>query len=190
MDDIIINNKFLLIPRGTPGLPKINLDMTEIYQAEERLKEIRIVNQETSVSLMAYFNDVCNLTTKYLAWVKYEILSAQKYYEMAKATVILDKAPAAFQAKYKESGIKYNEDFRNAMIAQDAECQQLLDTINYLKAVEALLESKAVSFSRAHYTAKAAAEKKDLVAPSPNLSDSIGQLSEVSADFLGRSKHG
>ena len=159
----------LLIPRGVPGLSPMTLDMSMVYSAERRLGEVAIVTPGTAPELIGYFNESCNVTTKFLAWVEYEILMAQKHYDLAKAHVILEKAPDAF-CKVKDKGIKFNEDFREALVITDIECQGRLDTLNALKAVRVLLENKAKSFERAYYACKTTWDRKQSVAASPNFS--------------------
>lgn len=186
-----VTSTSLTVPRGTPGLVGMSLDMTLVYEAERRLSDLRSVNHETAPELMAYFNNALNNITKYTAWVEYEILNAEKYYGIAKAEVVLDKAPEVFKNKYKDSGIKFNEDFREAMVAKDPDCQARLDTLNYLKAIRSFLENKGSAFAKAHYTAKSALEHRKGINPVPNLSGVVGELSHgVDGDgFMGLSKH-
>lgn len=179
----------LSVPRGTPGLVGMSLDMTLVYEAERRLTDLRSVNHETAPELMLYFNNSLNQIAKYMAWVEYEILNAEKYYGIAKAEVMLDKAPELFKTRYKETGIKFNEDFREAVVAKDQTCQERLDTLNYLKAVKVFLENKASAFAKAHYTAKASLEHRRGINPMPNLTGTVGELANVGEGFMGISKH-
>ena len=178
----------LIIPRGTPNLARITLDLTDVYEGERRLVEVRAVNPLTAPELMGYFNEVCNTTTKYMAWIEYEILQAKKYVDLAKATVILERAPAAF-THLKDSGIKYNEDFRDAVVTQDQDYQKALDTLNQLTATKSLLESKSWSFIRAYNACKFVATSRGQIAASPNLNGAIGQTYEEPQDnFMGKSR--
>lgn len=164
--------KTLVVPRGTPNLPPLKLEMDEIYRAEGRLHEVSIISPMTAPELMGYFNTVCNLTTKYISWIEYEILVAQKHYELAKSTVILDKMPDEVN-RYKNNGMKANEDFRNALIARDPECSAFLDKVNQLTAVKSLLENKARSFVRAYNASRSIWERRANT-PSPNFNGTIG----------------
>lgn len=171
----------MTIPRGAPGQAGIPVEMSCIYEAEKRLKEVAFSSPGTAAELMGYFNDACNTATKYLAWIKYEILQAKKHLELARAEVILDRSMQEFE-KYKASGMKYNEDFRNALVIRDSQYQHQLDILNSLQALEAMIESKAKSFERAHYAAKVIWDKKGMTAASPNLSATDGQ---TDASFFG-----
>lgn len=176
----------LAIPRGTPALPAMQLDMTLVYQAEGRLPEVRRVTPDTAPELAGFFNEAANITSKYLAWIEYEILQAQKYNGLAKSTVVLEKAPAEF-AKLKDTGIKYNEDFREALVARDPECQKTLDVLNGLKASKAFLESKMWTFIRAFNSCDANASRKSHAATTPNFSGAIGDTMD-SNNFMGDRK--
>lgn len=150
-------SKSLTVPRGTPNLAPMSLDMTEVYLVELRLPDIRTANPGNAQELMGTFNAASNTLVKYIAWVDYEILQAQKFLGISKATVILDKAQEELK---KYPGLKNNEDFRNALIARDPECQERLDKLNGLIAVRALLDGKVKSFVRAYYTAQAVVERR------------------------------
>jgi hypothetical protein len=177
-------SRIMEIPRGGPVGSPLSLDMEPIYSGESRLEEIRMVSPETAPELMGYFNVACNTATKYLSWIEYEILQAEKHFELAKATVILDKSPEIFN-KLKESGVKPNEDVRNALIARDEECQLYLDKLNQLKAVRMILDSKAKSFIRAHNAAKVIFERKSFVAASPNLGTSYNKMDGLAIGVSG-----
>lgn len=172
-----------MVPRGNPQKGDLVLDMSMIDQAEARLSEVRITNQATSKELEAIFNEAANLTTKYLAWVKYEILGAKKNHQLNRATVVLDKLPAE-AVRLKESGIKMNEDYREAFIIRDKDCDASLDRLNTLEAVQALLEAQAETFIRAHYSARSIAQDKS-VTPTPSHSTSVGSLSQPEVQVMG-----
>ena len=183
-----VTGKSLTIPRGTPDLNNITLDMTSIYEAESRLHEVRAVNPVTAPELMGYFNNACNTTTKYLAWVEYEILQAQKFLKLAKSIAILEKAPVAYQ-KQKTDGVKYNEDFRDAIVNTDPDYQKRLDVLNALTATKVLLEGKVWSFVRAYNACKFISKPKNTTAASPNLNGTIGQTyDEPQENFMGKTK--
>lgn len=178
----------LTITRGVPNVGTMVLDMAPIYEAEQRLDEVRTVNPLTALELMGYFNTACNITTKYLAWVEYEILQAKKYLELARAAVILEKAPEAFK-RYKDAGMKYNEDFRESIVATDTEYNTRLDTLNALLAVKALLDGKAWSFVRAYNACKYVTLNRSTSAAAPQLNNTLGEtVDTVPANFMGQTK--
>lgn len=194
-------SKTLTVPRGLSNLPPLVLDMSVVYQTEGRLHEVSFATPATSPELMGFFNYSCNIVMKYLSWIEYEILSAEKSFELAKASVILDKMPEAAM-KYKDTGMKNNEDFRSALIATDIECSSALERLNFLKASRTLLEGKAKSFIRAYNSCKVIWERRDHIAAQPNLSgtgfernmvrEDIGQCvqpeDESDYSFIGKTK--
>lgn len=153
MTDLIIASKILEIPRGDLGLDSLLLDMTKIYEAESRISETRVSNPATSSELTSVFNEACSVSTKYIAWVKYEILKAKRNYDLAKATVIIDKLPDEI-AKLKESGLKDNADFRSALIDRDSDCMKYRDISESLEAVKSFLEAKVKTFERSYWDSK------------------------------------
>lgn len=178
------NQRILTVPRGTVNAPAIQLDMTPLDEAERRLIDVRTVTPATQKDLEGLFNEAANTATKYLAWIEYEVLQAQKRLDLDRATVILDKAPE-YANSIKESGIKMNETIREALIARDEACQMSLDVLNSLKAVKALLEAKSESFVRAHYSSRAIADYKGQ-APTPNFSGPIGRTYDMpQTNFMG-----
>lgn len=181
----------LMVPRGIPGLVPFKLDMAGIYEAEQRLAEVGRSSAEAASQLMGYFNKACSDTNKYLAWIEYEILQAKKYFELAKASVILEKAPIEF-AKIKDaSGIKYNEDFRNAVITRDQECQERLDILNALEALKVLLQSKSWSFIRAFNACQSLWDNRNTRAAQPVLNGHVGQTYDTPQEnFMGVSQIG
>ena len=178
----------LIIPRGTPDLHGISLDMTSIYNAEKRLGDVKSVLSGTAPELMGFFNEACNTVTKYMAWVEYEILQAKKYLSLTKSVIILEKAPVEFQ-KVKDTGVKYNEDYREAIVYRDPEYQARLDVLNMLTATKILLESKSWSFVRAYNACKSISAYKNTGAATPNFNGTIGQTCDVVQDnFMGKTK--
>lgn len=179
--------RILRVPRGKRDKPALELDMSIIDEGERRLHEVRMVSSATSQDLSGLYNESANTTSKYLAWVAYEILNADKQHMLDRATVMLDKAPEE-AIRLKETGIKMNEDLREALIARDADCQISLDIVNSLKAVQKLLEASYWTFIRAHNAAGEVAKKKDF-APTPNFSGTVGQTYDLpQTNFMGKNE--
>lgn len=183
MNNLIPAPRILRVPRGTPLKPHLELDMSLLDTAEKRLHEVRLANPALSKDLEGLFNEAANLATKYLAWIKYEILQAEKNYSLDRATVILEKLPEE-ALKLKEKGIKMNEDYREALIIRDEACARSLDVLNSLKAVQALLEASSETFIRAHYSSR---NKEREMAPTPNFMGTVGQTYEIPQNnFMGK----
>lgn len=179
----------LSVPRGGVDQPPLQLDMKLLHEAEGRLNEVRVVTPVTAIELTGFFNEACNLSNKYLAWVEYEIIQAKRNYDLARATVILEKSVDEYEkqkARFKELGVKFNEDFREAMVIKDIECMQRKDVLDALEAVKFLIEAKSKSFERAYYACRLISDNKNRSAASPNFSGVIGQTYDTLQDnFMG-----
>lgn len=187
MSDHNIGEKLLLVPRGSIGLEPMKLDMTKIYAAENRLREVATVTPLTAPELQATFNEAANEVSKYLSWIKYEELRGKKEFAKAKSRVIIDELPSKAK-EAKDSGIKMNEDFRDALVARDTACSELQEKLNAVEAITALLEGKFWSLIRAFNAAGGNASHKS-VSPLTNLNATPGQLSEVDGGFMGRPRY-
>jgi hypothetical protein len=173
----------LVVPRGTPGLKPIELEMAEIYEAERRIGEVKTASPGNSQELIGTFSEACHLTSKYLGWVEYEILQAEKALGEAKAEVVIDKIPAA-AGKLKEAGIKMSEDVREAFIARDPACSERLNILNGLRAVKKLLEGKYKTFERSYFASGRQSDRKGQ-SPVPNLNGYVGMTLDPQKNFMG-----
>ena len=159
----------LIIPNCVPGENPVHFDMTSIYSADGRLGEVSRVTPNMVVELMSTFNNACNLASKIHARIIHQILLAEKNLDRAKAVVILDKMPEEL-IKRKSKGSK---EFRDALIAQDPECEDKLDTLNLLKAAKELVNGYIKSFDRAYSACKIVSNNKNLIGNQPQFGGSI-----------------
>lgn len=180
----------LAVPRGIPGLAPLKLDMSTVYEAEQRVSETGSTSVENATQLAGYFNQACNTVGKYLAWVEYEINQAKKQFGLAKATVILEKAPEEWKKLSGIQGMKYNEDFREAVVARDPECQQWQDVVAALEASKKLLEGKFWTFVRAFNSCEARTEHRGIKAAQPVLNGFEGQTLDPNNNFMGATRKG
>jgi len=158
MSDLLNQSKILEVPRGSlEGLP-LQLDMTKLYEAESRMHEITTSNIATVAELKSVFNEACNTGNKYIAWIGGELLNAKRAFDLAKATVILDKLPDEV-AKLKAAGLKDNADFRSAMVDRDEECRKVKEIIDVLETVKEFLQAKVKSFDRSYWDSKENAKR-------------------------------
>ena len=198
MTDLVNQLQVLEIPRGDLSLPPLQLDMVKLYDAESRISETRTVNAATASELMSVFNEACNTGNKYIAWIKYEILISKKNFDLAKATVIIDRLPDEV-AKLKAAGVKDNADFRSALVDRDPDCRAAKDSLDTLEAVKTFIEAKIKSFERSYWDSKENGKRLS-EANHPSLSLQLGsvsatpqtldvlQLEPVSSSFIGKSK--
>ena len=176
----------VILPRGDLRHgPNLVLDMYFLDYAESRLPEVRISNPATSKELEALFNEAANLANKYIGWINYEMLYLQKAFDLDKAVVMIDKIPLE-APKFKELGIKMNEDYRDAFIARDPACAASIDKLNTCKAYIKILEASASSFIRAHYSARGIAETKSNT-PSQNMTTTLDSTTAQGTNLMGSS---
>jgi hypothetical protein len=177
-------NAIITVRRGTPNVPPLSLNMHSIYLTEQRLQETRAVTPASAPELRAAFNEACNTVTKYIAWIKYEILTAKKNLDLSRAEILLDKVPEVL----KEKGIKDNADIREAIVNRDQDYQEKLDVLNTLEATKSLLESKSKTFERAYWDCRDIANDKGRIAASPNFSVNGDVVAYQEGNFIGKSK--
>lgn len=185
MADLVSQLEVIEVPRGDAKSPPLQLHMKSLYDAESRISETRVSNPATVAELVSVFNGACHISNKYISWLKYEILRAKRNFDLAKASVMIDKLPGHV-ARLKESGIKDNADFRAALIDTDPECRTYKDTLDVLEAVKAFLEAKLKTFERSYWDSKENGKQLLNGATSPNLSvssDSQGFEAPSRSDF-------
>lgn len=183
--DFTLDSNVLVIPRGTKGLASIKLDMSKVYETEARLHETSYVNPHSAVELTSVFNQGSGLVAKYICWINYEILQAEKELDLCKAVVILDKVPEQAH-KLKELGIKPNEDYRNALITRDPECRAALDVLNGLKAAKEFLETKHKLFDRSYYSCRNLINQPTKYTP---INTYAGSTADPQSNFMGENEN-
>lgn len=174
----------ITIPSGDGVSKPVALDMADVYRTEERLYETQLVNPLTANELATVFNNGCRLVSKYISWVDYEQLKAEKRLSLDRATVVLDIIPEEAK-KLKDTGLKPNDDWREAVIVRDSAYSKTLDTVNELKAISALLSSKLKIFEKAYYMCYREKDRKSMLS-SNSFNGSIGQThDEKQKNFMG-----
>ena len=167
----------IVVQRGIPGLAPFSVDMTKIYAAEIRLKEVSVVSGIAAKELMGYYIDAISEANRYLGWITYELMHAQKHLKLAKAEVIIDKMADQLD-ELKKRGQKDNADLREALVYRDPQFQTQLDIFNGLTALKAMFEAKAKVFEKAHYACKAVYDSVK-TAPQQNLTATVGELGDI-----------
>lgn len=146
----------LKVPRGTPGLVPLELDMEHIKTIEKRSPEVAYVNKETAPELLSTFNQAYCEVLRMMTQIAFEKTQAVKYADMRKAIVILEVAPA----KLKEKGLATqrspggSEDLRQAVLALDTEFLDLQDKVNMIQSVYDFLKVKAKNFENSYNSVK------------------------------------
>jgi hypothetical protein len=147
----------LTVPRGTPGAGLMILDLAEVRQLEARKEEVVSVTKAKAPELMrAMEKGYTALVTQYLPMVGFELSQAEQATEERKAVVMLDEAPRILSEKglTKPSNPSGTADQRENVLALDKEYKALRNTVEMLKAVEALLKGKAKGFEMSYQSVK------------------------------------
>lgn len=192
MDNLPVKGRVLQVPRGIPGSAPLALEMDIIDEAERRLHEARLASHATKTELSGLFNEAANAAGKYSSWIAYEILRAKKHQAKCRSNVILGSMMDEAK-RLKELGVKMNEDIREAFISKDPACEEALDILNSLIAVQTLLEEHKWSFIRSFNSVQEIAQSRG-ASPTPQFGGSLGQTYNIpQANFMGedeRKKNG
>ena len=121
------------------------LSMDKTREAERRIIEAKMVNPSTYSELEFTFNESYRELKTHLAIVGYDIATAEKHLSNVKSEIILDRYPEFLKDKTSKFD---NAEVRNAFVQRDPEYQKLLDTVNTLKMVEALMDGKVKVMER------------------------------------------
>lgn len=175
----------ITVPKGK-GRESFSLDMTNIYHAEARLSETKMVTPMTAPELRGTFNEACNETTKFLAWIKYELLVSKKELDLVRAEIVMDRYPEAVK-KLREAGMKDNADYRDSFVVRDVEYQNQLNIQLTLEATASLLKAKAKTFERAYWDCRDIAKDKTRIGAQPNFNTSQDSTQGAS-NFMGTSE--
>lgn len=176
----------LIVPRGLANQPPLSLDMSVVYVAEARIAETKSVTPMTAGELRGTFNEACNEVTKFLAWIKYEILMAKKELDLIKSEITIDEYPDEL-VKLREKGLKDNADYRDAFVRRNQKYQNQQQILLTLEATEQLLHSKSKTFERAYWDCRDIAKLRDREASLPNFSVHEGCTTEPQSNFMGKS---
>jgi hypothetical protein len=136
--------------RGLPGLPNLEIDMTSIYIAENRIHETSFITPQKSPELTSLFNKTISELYENIVMVDYEVSQAATNVDKIEATILIDKASETL----KKKGLSNSADMREAVVKIDPEYQDAMNRLQALKAMSALLKGKLESFKRAYFDAK------------------------------------
>lgn len=142
---------FLQIPKHS-GQGKIDLNMDLIYAAERRIDEIAIVNTYKAPELASCFTKAFSLLVDYLSVISKEKVKAENAVGIARAIVMLDRAPEVLKAKGLVSAKNPagSEDLRNSVLLLDLDYQKALDIFQELEAYYQLIKNKKETIDKAY----------------------------------------
>jgi hypothetical protein len=151
----------LRVPRGSldAALPPIEFDMKLVTIAEDRLCETEHANVMTAPALSSVFNMASCKASVYSKKVAYELSKAKTLLKRRESDLLIDEWPDFME----EKKLNDSASMREAFLMKDSTYRDLIDRIDLLGAVEALLKEKKEVFIRAYHSMKQlyAAEKRD-----------------------------
>lgn len=148
----------LKIPRGTPGLEPLQIELQEIQNLELRKEEIAIANKSTALELMSSFIKACDILNKHIARVSFEYNQSVKYLKQREAIVLLDVAPAVLTQKKAGN----SQDLRKAVVSTDGEYLELFEKSEIIKSTYVYLKGKLKTFEMAYQSVKKVYYNEDM----------------------------
>ena len=120
------------------GRAATKLSFTNNYLAENRMVEARVVSGATYSDLEMIMADGESEMRTNHALVAYEITRAKQAFEMIKSELMVDEYPGFL----KEKNLKDNATIRSAFLHQKKRFLNAQDRIDFLTALEKLVEGK------------------------------------------------
>lgn len=150
-DDILVKpDDAIIVPRGTQSGSAFRIDLKPILVAEARAVEVSAVTKHKAGELLRCFNEAWRIVKQHIAVQFKNRADAEKKLNETHALILLDKVPGIL----KEKGISSSADTREAVISLQPEYQEALENYNYINAVVAYLETKAMFFERSFQSVK------------------------------------
>ena len=146
MTDQLLPSKFperavLTIPRFG-SRPSVELLITNIKIAENRIIEAKVVNSATYNELEHVFNEGYREAKQHITVVGYEITQAKRVLRKVKQEALLDE----YKDCLKEKGLKDSAAIRDAFLETKEDYSNALDRLDMLNAIESLFEGKIKVF--------------------------------------------
>lgn len=150
MTTIIQSKTTIVCPSGKSTTQPLIIDLTLVYEVEQRIHEVAFVTSQKAPELMSRFNEAFLLLTEYLPKVEYQRLVAQREADKRKSVVLLDEATKVL----KEKGLSSSQDLRKAVLDADEVYQELCDKVHQIACIYEQLEGKKKSIEMAYTATK------------------------------------
>ena len=144
---ILTKDKHLAVRVGVDGVSKMRVfDLSDVYEAQDRIEEVAFVTPHKAPELLAYFNKVWLKVDEISNLLEMEMAEAKKNVAVKRSEIILDRCEAIF----KEKGLKASADLRQAVVDADPDYITLVDIQNSLEAAIAFLSGKQKGIEMAY----------------------------------------
>lgn len=140
----------LVVPRGSSGLDPIHFDLTDVINAERKIKEIQLSNPLTFPELATTYNIGIAALTKMIGIIKLETADAKRELTQATSIFKLDKAEEVLAQKKLKSSV----DMREAASAVDPQVKASQEKYDILIAIAEYLQDKRKDLERTFYAAR------------------------------------
>ncbi len=131
----------------TNGTDIINLNLHDIFIAENRAQEVATVNQHKAPELLALFNRAYLDLSNMLSQLRFQQTRAEDCVAKRKAVLLVDIIPG----QLKEKGLASSADVRQALIDLDEEYQRAKERLDFIEATIEYIKGK-IKFMENAYT--------------------------------------
>jgi hypothetical protein len=147
-----------LVPTGD-GKNQIAIDLVEIIKAEQRLKDVAIVNQFTAPELLSTFNGTWLELNRSVTQLTYQRNVAENHHKNA----IADAKLAATDDYLRSLGhSKGSADLRNAVVQKNPEVQATKERLDEIAFVLETLRGKMDAFYNGYNSVKKLTDSRTL----------------------------
>lgn len=150
-DSISLSSKLniLRVPDGESGL-EISIDVSEIFNALERVKEIPRATAMTAPELMSTFTHAMVQATRLITIIEQEKIKADSSYRTEKSIALLDRVDGILAAKNQKS----TADMRDAVLQADPQVRKFYDRAKQLEVLSSMFHSTYQDLREALYSVK------------------------------------
>lgn len=153
---MMLTEKELVCPSGTPGRPPIIIDMRLVHKTEGRIQELGALTPMKAGEFMATFIETYLDTHDKMVHLTKELADAKRNSDIIRSNLTLDKAPEELKNKglLRAGNPAGSEDLRDAIISRDPEYVESRSVIAQLEAAVAFLSGKCKSLDMVYTAAK------------------------------------
>ena len=147
-----------LVPSGD-GKSQIAIDLCEIAKAEQRLRDVAIVNQHTAPEMLSTFNDIWLKLNRSVVLLTYEKNKAENCHRRYRSEAKMNCTDEVIKAKGHS---KASADLREAMVELDPEVVKSKERLDEISFVLEILRGKQQAFYNAYNSVKKLTDGKTL----------------------------
>lgn len=172
----------LVVPVAPQGISNV-LDMTRVYEAETRIREVATVNSHKAPELLAFFNQAWLDLDEHCKRLSLCLYEAEKVSKGIRARILLDEVPEILAKKglATSKNPSGSADQREAVLDASAEYQKALDDQQLVKCMLELLKGKQEAVEMAYTSIKKILGGEPSYgggAANPSRQTSVGELPE------------